>query len=59
MGKRPADKRPSTIRIGGDGKILHDRTDVLRKWRDYVGKLYQDGAQEGAIIVDDDRDPPY
>ena len=52
--KRPA---RSTIIKDGDGTILTDRTDVLRRWRDYVGELYLDRGREEAILVDENSGP--
>ena len=52
--KRPA--RSSIIK-SGDGTIFTVRTEALRRSKDYAGKLYQDGAREEPVLVDDNRAP--
>ena len=44
--KRPA---RNTIIKDGDGIILTERSDVLRRWKDYIGDLYGDSDRENII----------
>ena len=52
--KRPA---RSTIIKDGDGTILTERGDVLRRWKDYIGDLYGDNDRENIVIEDADDGP--
>ena len=47
----------STIIKDEDGTILTDRSDVLRRWKDYVGQLYRDENREDSDILEVEAGP--
>ena len=53
--KRPA---RSTVIRDEDGSILTDRSDVLRRWKEYVSDLYHDDERTNVELGDVDSGPP-